>query len=65
MRAFLTTLAVSTVSAIVLWNFGLARMIWPAHALLATILVAALCGAAVQLIMSEDNWRKHSQDNPT
>jgi hypothetical protein len=62
MRVFLTTLAVSTVSSIVLWNFGLAHRIWPAHPIFATALIAALCGIATQLILSENHSKSAGRE---
>jgi hypothetical protein len=50
-RNFLIVLVASTVASIGLWNFGMAHKIWPAHPLLATIFVAAMCGIAVQLLL--------------
>jgi hypothetical protein len=52
MRIFLITLLVSTVSSIVLWNFGLAGKIWPAHPLFTTVVLAAACGTVVQLVLT-------------
>jgi len=52
MRIFLITLFVSTVASIVLWNFGLAAKIWPAHPILATAAIAAICGTVVQLVLT-------------
>ena len=54
MRVFLITLAVSTALSIGLWSFGLASKIWPSHPLLATILIAAGCAAAVQIVLTRD-----------
>ena len=52
MRIFLITLLVSTVAGIVLWNFGLAGRIWPAHPIPATTVIAAVCGTVVQLVLT-------------
>ncbi len=52
MRIFLITLLASSVASIVLWNFGLATKIWPAHPILATTVVAAICGTVVQLVLT-------------
>jgi hypothetical protein len=54
MRVFLITLAASIALSIGLWNFGLARRIWPSHPLLATTLIAAGCATAVQLLLTRD-----------
>ncbi len=54
MRIFLVTLAVSTVSGVALWQFGLAHRIWPSHPFLATVVVAAGSGIAAQLAASHD-----------
>ncbi len=54
MRIFLLTLLISTVLSIVLWNFGLAHRIWPAHPVLATAIVAAVGAAAFQLMLTRD-----------
>jgi hypothetical protein len=55
MRIFLTTFVVSTVLSIALWQFGLAGKISPAHPFFTTVIVAAGCGIAVQLILSRDS----------
>jgi hypothetical protein len=60
MRIFLITLAVSTGLSILLWNFGLARNIWPAHPFFTTIAIAAGCGIAVQLLLSRDAATRNS-----
>jgi hypothetical protein len=54
MKIFLAVLGVSTVSSIVLWNFGLAHKIWPAHPIFTTTVIAALCAIVAQLLLSED-----------
>ncbi|MGH9453847.1 MAG: hypothetical protein ACRD2O_07750 [Terriglobia bacterium] len=54
MRIFLTTLLVSAVASIGLWNFGFAHQIWSAHPFLATIIIAGMCGVAAQLLLSHD-----------
>lgn len=61
MRIFLITLVVSTVSSIILWQFGLASRIWPARPFLATILIAAGCGTAIQLLLSRDKAAQNSK----
>ena len=57
MRIFLITLVVSIVASIGLWNFGVAQKIWPAHPMFATILIAAACGIAVQMVLTRDAAR--------
>ena len=52
MRILLITLLVSTVASVALWNFGLANKIWPAHPILATAAIAAVCGTVVQLVLT-------------
>ena len=52
MRISLITLLVSTVTTIVLWQFGLANKIWPAHPFVAAVALAAICGIAVQLVLT-------------
>jgi len=54
MRMFLITLAVSTLTGAVLWQFGLAHRIWPSHPFVATVVIAAGCGIAAQLVSSHD-----------
>jgi hypothetical protein len=51
-RIFLITLLVSTVASIVLWQFGLAGRIWPAHPFVAAVALAALCGIVIQLVLT-------------
>ena len=58
MRIFLITFVVSTVSSIGLWQLGLARRISPAHPFLVTVMVAAGCGIAVQLILTRDAFKR-------
>jgi hypothetical protein len=55
MRIFLITFVVSTVSSLALWQLGLASKISPAHPFFTTVIVAAGCGIAVQLILSRDS----------
>jgi len=45
---FLIVLAVSIAASIVLWNFGVAAKIWPAHPLLCATLLAMAVAIAVQ-----------------
>jgi hypothetical protein len=52
MRVFLITLVTSTIASVGFWQFGLAGRVWPAHPLVATILLATACGVAVQIILS-------------
>ena len=54
MRIFLVTLAVSTVSGVGLWQFGLAHRVWPSHPFDAAVAIAAGCGIAAQLVASQD-----------
>jgi hypothetical protein len=61
MRVFLITLAVSTALSIGLWNFGIALKIWPSHPFLATVLVAAGCAAAVQMLLTRDEAMSRKQ----
>lgn len=56
MKIFLSVLGVSAVSSIVLWNFGLAHKIWPAHPIFAATLIAAFCGIVAQLVLSEEHF---------
>ena len=51
MRTWLITLLLSTVVTVVLWNFGLANVVWRAHPFLATLGIAAACGIAAQLLL--------------
>ncbi len=55
MRTFLITLVASLVLSIVLWNFGLAHKIWPAHPLFATTLIAGVCASILQMILARDD----------
>jgi hypothetical protein len=54
MRSFLFTLLASTIASIMLWNFGVAHIIWPAHPLLATTVIAAIFAILVQSLLSKD-----------
>ena len=54
MRIVLITFLISTVASVVLWQFGLGAVIWPAHPFLATIGIAATCGIAVQLVLERE-----------
>jgi hypothetical protein len=64
MRIFLMTLLVSIVASIVFWNFGLARLIWPGHPLLATTLMAMGCGIGVQKTMTWQRDHERTQKPP-
>jgi hypothetical protein len=46
MRNLLIDIVVSIAGTIVLWGFGLANKIWPAHPLLATTVIVAACAIA-------------------
>ena len=61
MRIFLIVLGISTVGSIVLYNFGIAHRIWPAHPVLATTLIAGGCAALMQSILSQDSVAKKSK----
>jgi hypothetical protein len=60
-RIFLITFVTSTVVGTALWQFGLAHTTWPAHPPLTTIVIAAACGIAVQLVISNDSARDNSR----
>lgn len=64
MRIFLMTLLVSLVASVVLWNFRLAHLIWPAHPLLATTLMAMGCGIAVQMAMTRERDNQRARKPP-
>ena len=55
MRVFLIILGISIVGTVVLWNFEIARRIWPAHPALATTIVVGGCAAVMQSILSRDS----------
>ena len=61
MRVFLIVLGVSIVGSIVLYNFGVAQRIWPAHPVLATTLIAGGCAALMQSILSRDSAAQKSK----
>ena len=61
MRIFLTTLALSIGGTIVLWSFGLARLIWPAHPALATTLIIGGAAIVVQLVLSDHAPKKDAK----
>jgi len=52
-RTFLITLLVSIVASIVLWNLGLAHLIWPGHPYAATVLFATLLAWGVQSYLTK------------
>ena len=54
MRIFVFDLVVSIMGTIVLWQFGLASKIWPAHPMLATTFIVAGCAIAVHAILSRE-----------
>lgn len=57
MRTWLITLLVSTLVTVAFWQFGLARMVWPAHPFLATLGIAVTCGIATQLLLPKTSTR--------
>jgi hypothetical protein len=61
MRVFLIVLGVSIVGSVVLWNFGIAQRIWPAHPVLATTVVAGGCAAVMQSILHRDAAARKSK----
>ena len=61
MRIFLIDLVASIVISIGLWEFGLARKIWPEHPYLATSLVVAATCAALQIVLSRDKAKEKSK----
>ena len=61
MRVFLIVLGVSIVGSIVLYNFGIAHRIWPAHSVLATTLIAGGCAALMQSVLSRDSAAQKSK----
>lgn len=60
MRAFLLTLVATTVLSIILWQFGVAQHIWPAHPLLAITIIAGVGGSAFQMLLNRDAKRDRS-----
>jgi hypothetical protein len=54
MRVFLIVLGISLVGSVVLYNFGIAQRIWPAHPALATTLIVGGCAAVMQTLLSRD-----------
>jgi hypothetical protein len=45
---------VSILETSVLWSFGLAQKIWPAHPILAITLIAGVSGIVIQALLSQD-----------
>ena len=64
MRIFLYDLVVSIARTLVLWQFGLASKIWPAHPLLATCVIIGVCAAAVHLIVSHEREDRRPMPPP-
>ena len=54
-KTFLLVFLVSTAASICLWQFGLGNKISPAHPFLASVLTAAACGIAIQLLFSRQS----------
>lgn len=54
MRKFLIDLTFSIVISFGLWEFGLARRIWPAHPYLAISLLTAVTCAILQIVLKKD-----------
>jgi hypothetical protein len=61
LRTFLITLVASVVLSVMPWNFRIAHRIWPAHPLLATTLIAAICASAVQTVLRRDEAAQKSK----
>ena len=61
MRVFLIVLGISIVGSVVLYNFGIAQRIWPAHPALATTIIAGGCAAIMQSILSRDSAKQKSK----
>jgi hypothetical protein len=61
MRVFLIVLGVSIVGSVVLYNFGIAQRIWPAHPVLATTIIVGGCAAIMQSILSRDAAARKSK----
>jgi len=53
-RKFLIDLTFSIVISFGLWEFGLARRIWPAHPYLAISLLTAVTCAILQIVLKKD-----------
>ena len=58
MRIFLFDILISIAGTLVLWQFGLASKIWPAHPMLATTVIIACIAIAVHRILSRDTANK-------
>lgn len=54
MRIFLITLGVCIVTSILLWNFGLAQRIWPAHPLWCTTLLSMFSGILADQLLKQE-----------
>jgi hypothetical protein len=54
----LIVLEVSIVGSVVLWSFGFAQRIWPAHPLLATTLIVGGCAAVMQTIVRHEGAKE-------
>jgi len=54
MRVFLIVLGISLVGSVVLYNFGIAQRIWPAHPALATTIIVGGCAGVMQYLLSRD-----------
>jgi len=57
-RKFLIDLTFSIVISFGLWEFGLARRIWPAHPYLAISLLTAVTCAILQVVLKKDAAEK-------
>ena len=62
MRTFLIVLLVSIVASIVLWNLGLAHLIWPGHPYAATVLCATLLAWGVQSYLTKRSSKGPKQE---
>ncbi|HXY78627.1 MAG TPA: hypothetical protein VEH47_07415 [Candidatus Acidoferrales bacterium] len=58
MRKFLIDLTFSIVFSFGLWEFGLARQIWPAHPYLAISLITAVSCAVLQAVLRDETKEK-------
>jgi hypothetical protein len=61
MRIFLLTLLATTLFSFAFWQFGLARIIWPAHPFLAITLMTAVCWYVVQSVLTRDAASRRSK----
>lgn len=55
MKSFLVTFLISTAATICLWQFGLGRIMWPAHPFIAALITAIACGIVAQILFSRDS----------